>query len=327
MSQVSQAEFFKGIKEILSPEVSLVDELADLLGITNDGIYRRLRGETQLTYNEIQKICAHFNVPFNSGSGGPSVSFQYARLGNEEDSFYQYLSDLCSKLEAVKGIPGTTAVFAAESMPLFYHFLYPELTRFKVYFWSKAVMGITALKNVTYGDYTVPASITDAASRGLKLYNSIPCTEVWNDNTIEGTLKQIEFYWETGVFPTKTDALNVCSETIAMLDHIEEQAASGGKFMPGMAHLEDTFRLYTSDVALGCNCIYVKAGSFRQCFFAPHTFNSIITSNQEFCDDTEAWLTGLMGKSTLISGTAEKQRSLFFNRKRERISKLMEKIG
>ncbi len=328
MSFPSQVDFFKKIKDTLPAKISLVDELADLLGITNDGIYRRLRGETQLSFTEIQKICTHFKMSFTPDikEANRNVNFEYSRLGSDDSSFSDYLTGLCDKLSTIGSLQNSKAVFAAESLPLFYHFLYPELTRFKIYFWSKAVMNISTLRNTSYNDFKVDPAVTAIAMRSLELYCSIPCTEVWNDNTIDGTLKQIEYYWETGVFPSKEVAMQVCSETLDMLNHIEEQAAKNAKFIPGKRTYPDTFQLYTSDVGLGCNSIFVTADHFRLCFFAPHTFNSIITSNEEFCGDTENWLNGLIGKSTLVSGSAEKQRFQFFERKRERIQKLMEKI-
>src|SRR5262245_33709441 len=103
MSFSNQSEFFKLIKDTLPSRISLVDELADLLGVTNDGIYRRLRGETQLTFSELQKVCAHFKVSFTPDikEANRNVNFEYSRLGNDAHSFKDYLTGLNDKLSSI----------------------------------------------------------------------------------------------------------------------------------------------------------------------------------------------------------------------------------
>ena len=58
---------------------SLVYELSELLGISTDSVYRRLRSETLMDITEIQKICLHYNISFDSICGCEDsglVSFQ-----------------------------------------------------------------------------------------------------------------------------------------------------------------------------------------------------------------------------------------------------------
>src|SRR3954453_2730604 len=57
-----QQIFFQHIKSKLSPHLSLVDEVADLLDISNDSAYRRIRGEKQVTFEEIQKLSDRFKI-------------------------------------------------------------------------------------------------------------------------------------------------------------------------------------------------------------------------------------------------------------------------
>ena len=51
-----QVSFLNMVKEKTDPHVSFVDELADLLSISKDSAYRRLRGETLLSFEEISLI-------------------------------------------------------------------------------------------------------------------------------------------------------------------------------------------------------------------------------------------------------------------------------
>src|SRR5882672_2575034 len=61
-----QQVFFNHIKSILPHHLSMVDEVANLLDISNDSVYRRMRGEKPLTFEEVQKLCVHFNISLDS---------------------------------------------------------------------------------------------------------------------------------------------------------------------------------------------------------------------------------------------------------------------
>ena len=67
MSNMSiQAKFFQLVKERIDPHLSFVDELAELLELSNDSAYRRIRGETSLTFEELAKLSRHFGVSLDA---------------------------------------------------------------------------------------------------------------------------------------------------------------------------------------------------------------------------------------------------------------------
>jgi len=59
-----QKELFVLIKNSLPPHISLVDAIADLLDISYDSVYRRIRGEKPITLNELKVLCEHFHFSF-----------------------------------------------------------------------------------------------------------------------------------------------------------------------------------------------------------------------------------------------------------------------
>jgi hypothetical protein len=62
MDRDLQKDLFVLIKESLPSHISLVDSIGDLLDISYDSVYRRIRGEKQLTLNELKKICSHYQL-------------------------------------------------------------------------------------------------------------------------------------------------------------------------------------------------------------------------------------------------------------------------
>ncbi|HET6225931.1 MAG TPA: helix-turn-helix domain-containing protein [Bacteroidia bacterium] len=63
---LAQIAFIQLIKNSLPSNISLVDELSDLLKISSDSAYRRIRGESALSIEEITVLCKHFKLSFDS---------------------------------------------------------------------------------------------------------------------------------------------------------------------------------------------------------------------------------------------------------------------
>lgn len=152
-------------------------------------------------------------------------------------------------------------------------------------------------------------------------YVTIPSVEVWTEETVSSLLKQIQFYWEAGLFKNKEDALIVCEQVSAMLSNIEKQAAASSKKQ------ENNFTLYNSELMIGNNTILVTMNTIRASYLSYHSFNSMITTNVNFCNETHGWLKNLIRKSALLSGVSEKQRYQFFHKKQELVQKLKKHIG
>ena len=58
----AQQVFFAHIKGLLPPHISFVDEIAEILEISNDSAYRRIRGEKPIALEEIKKLCVKFKI-------------------------------------------------------------------------------------------------------------------------------------------------------------------------------------------------------------------------------------------------------------------------
>jgi len=56
-----QSLLFQQIKEKTHPHLSLVDEISELLEISYDSAYRRIRGEKALSMGELSKVSQHFD--------------------------------------------------------------------------------------------------------------------------------------------------------------------------------------------------------------------------------------------------------------------------
>ncbi len=320
-----QISFFNRIKDIIPATASLADELADVLEISIDSVYRRLRGETLLNVNEVYKLCTHYGISFDLFTHqAKNIAFNYNELKTPE-GFHTYLSSIYEDMKQIARAEKKQIIYAAIDVPIFHHFKYPELSAFKMFYWMKAVVDLPSLQGKKFSVTHVSPEYAKIGKEIYKVYQNIPSVEIWTDETINSLIKQIEFYWDAGYFETQEDALTVCRQAKEEIETLNKQAETGNKLMkPGN---EENFVLYHSRIEIGNNCILTKKGDIESVYLSVHTFNKIITGNPGFVNDSKQWLENLIKKSDLISGVSQINRYKFFKRASGKIEKLFDKIS
>ncbi len=327
----AQTILMQRLKQALPSNISLADELADLLQISNDSAYRRMRGETALSIEEIASICKYFKLSFDSfidNNDDAVVNFTYHRLSSHANSFRDYLNNIKTDLEKIAKFDEKQIIFAAEDIPVFHHFAYPELSAFKIFYWKKSILNVKKFEEQKFDFKLIDKELLSIAADIINTYTKIPSIEIWSDDTANSTIKQIEFYWDAGIFKNKEDVLLICDRVSMMMDRIKKQAELNIKMdKDGVpAKTGNNYSLYYSEVMIGNNSILIDMGGIKGVYISYNTFNSMVTTNASFCNETDLWLKNLIRKSNLISGVAEKQRYQYFKQIEDKLQKLKDKI-
>jgi hypothetical protein len=284
-----------------------------------------------LSIDEAVRICKHYKIPFSPVETDNSgiVSFGVRPLTNDSKSFENYLLDLRNDLKKINGFENAQIIYAAEDIPVFQNFFYDELTAFKFFYWNKEILNSPFTEGKKFDKNLIPAEWIKLSKEIIRLYTSVPSIEIWSGNTINGTLKQIEFFWDSGLFKNKEDALLICGQMELVVRHIEKQAQLNTKFIGEneISRHPDNFSLYCSDVTIGNNCILVSLDGMQSTYISYHTLNFMTNTSAGFNVQTDRWLKNLIKKATLISGTSEKYRYQFFRLKYDSIERLKTKIN
>jgi len=312
-----QMQLFDLLQSILPENISMVDALAELLGVSNDSVYRRLRAETAITIEEVAAICRQYNISFDYLAhlgDSHSVSFAYKPLKTVDD-YLRYLVSIRDDMVRIKQAKNKRIIYAAEDVPLFHNFRTPELTAFKVFYWLNAVVNVDGLKGNKYDPGLISDEILNVCNEIYNLYTCIPSIEIWSDVTPSSLLMQIDYFWQAGFFESNKEALKICDIACEEFKRIQTEAETGCKTSAdGTPGTEENFTLYQSDIEVGNNTILVSIENQKALYLTHNTLNKIVTYNQAFCEETEEWLNVIIKKSTPLSGVSEKQRHRFFKK-------------
>lgn len=320
--QGAQQLFFQHIKSLLPSHLSLVDEVADVLNISNDSAYRRIRGEKPIAMEEIKKLCIRFKISLDQllHLNSESVLFTGKLADRSNFNFELYLQDFLQQLQTINSFADKELYYWAKDVPIPYYYQFYELAAFKCFFWMKTVMEYPEYSKTKFKFEDFDESLWKTGEKILDTYNKIPSHEIWNVDNINTYMQQIEYYKDTNVFVSKNDIITLYECLEKMVDHVEEQAEAGYKFNRNTKQIQGaSVKIYVNEFIIGDNTVMAVINKIPFVYLNHSFINYASTKDVTFCKYTYEYFQKLMRKSTLVSSVSEKQRSVFFNPIREKI--------
>ena len=320
-----QVLFFQHIKNSLPPHLSLVDEVAEVLNISNDSAYRRIRGEKAIAFEELQVLCSKYKISLDQFLHLQSDAFIFSgKLRTDSKNVFEdYLADVLNNFMYFNSFKKRHIYLLLKDISPFIHFQVPELATFKFYLWMKSILHQDSLKGVKFSlDDPRYLPYVEASKKIINEYNKVPMTEIWNAESINSSLRQINFYREAGLFKKKEEVGILYDKIEELIDHIEKQAELGVKFTLGTKPNSSSaeYRMFVNELILGDNTHLTELDDARITFLNHSVLYFIGTKDERFNNAMFNNMENLMKKSTMISSVGEKERSTFFNQLRDKIN-------
>jgi hypothetical protein len=322
-----QQTFFNSLKHSLPPHLSMVDEIAGVLNIGNDSVYRRLRGETPINISELKLLCDHFHISLDQvlQIQNDAVVFRAPGINGELASFEEYLRGILSQLKYFNSFKQKQLLYFCKDMTFFHFYLFPEIASFKTFFWIKTIQNHPEFQQKSFSieEY----SFNECFAIGQEIiqeYNQIPSVELWNYESINSSISQIEYYRDAGIFANQSDLTIVVDSLLRTLDHLQLQTEKGFKFMPGASEVsfKAPLRLYVNEVVLGSNTILAELDNAKLSIITYSVLSYLLTGDPRFNENAFKSFNNLVSRSVLISGTGEKERNKFFRSLKEKVRHL-----
>jgi hypothetical protein len=142
-----------------------------------------------------------------------------------------------------------------------------------------------------------------------------------NVENILTTLRQIEYYKDTGIFASKDELELLYSKLYEMIDHMENTCTIGKRYMPGQKplHADAQVKVYVNDFVIGDNSNVVVLNEKKLCFINHNVMHFMLTQDETFSNYSYNFIQNIIQKSNLISEVGERERAMFFNMIRQRI--------
>lgn len=320
-----QQFLFQQIREKIPDNMSFVHEIAELLEISYDSPYRRIRGEKELSLEELVRHGKKYNNSLDALAGlDPNhVVFRKFSLHPGDFTIKDWLLQIRDDIRGIHAAKNPEIIYAAKDPPVFHYFHFPEIAAFKFFFWEKTIFNFPEYENKKFRLDDVDADVVTIGNDILRAAIKIPTTEIWNEDTFRILMRQIEYYWISGYFEKKEDIVNLVDKLEKWVLHIRKQAELGYKFLYGQPAegIPNSFLMYENEVVLNDNSIWVRIGDHMATYLTFDVISLLVTRDTAFCTNVEQHMRQLMRKSNLISVSGEKERNRFFNKLLQTIEK------
>ncbi len=320
-----QEVFIKILKSRVHKKLSFIDLVSSILQINYDAAYRRVNNKTSLTLNEAVTLAKHFNISLNTlYNVGEKNSILVGKTQeiNSASDLEDYFKKSYINFEPMLKKDGVHISYCANDLPIFYYLNSSKLAEFKIYAWLNLLDTKFSATKMPFDKFKPKESLLKVAKKFGDTYNQFNITEIWNDNILNKTVKQIYHYFEVGML-NLNDALEIATNLEQIIKKIELNARAGKR----LDNLKPTsFTLYHNEIMSLGNNVLIKTKDSKLAMSPYSLLSYYIISNAETCDAIEAYFKKQLESSNLLSSTEEKGRSLFFNKLYQIINRLKTRL-
>jgi hypothetical protein len=312
-----QQVFVDRLNAALPPGQSLAPVLSDLLEVSMDSAYRRINGKTAFSLAESLKVANEFRISLD-GLRDPSqqnahVSFQ--DLQPSLDSFEEYLDGLIQNLSQLKASPDTLLYYSCLDIPIFLNLSSPVTAAFKMYYWMHSILEVEELQSTVFEPGIIPDRFIEKGRQVFEIYSQINSIELWTTNTLSSTLRQIEYYSNSGYIRSAAVKAEIYDDLKHIIDRVNLMAERGTKILDRVPEESEknNYKLYESDIELTGNGALGVIGDYKVSFIGHLTFHTLNSDHPVLNEKTLLWYERLVRKANLISTVSAKNRFQFFS--------------
>jgi hypothetical protein len=322
-----QQSFFNTVKNTLPPHISMVDRVAEILELSYDSVYRRIRGEKPITISELKMLCDHFRISLDQvlQIDSDAVVFHAPGINEAEIEFEAHIKGILNQLRFFNSFEKREMLYLCKDIPFWLFYAYPEIGAFKTFCWMKTFLNHPEFHNERFSLDKYPFDNCNKIGQQIQAeYCRLPSVELWSIESLNSSLLQLKYYKEAELFEHSSDFYAVVDSLEKTIDHFQKQAEEGFKFMPGAGELahREPYRFYVNEVIIGNNTILVELDGSKYCFINYNILSYLMTKDKRFTQRNYQNFQNLISRSTMISGTGEKFRNKFFRELRSRVQAL-----
>lgn len=268
---------FEKIKQKLSDPRKIGYAVSNTLGISSSNAYKRIRGDSKLTADELFLLLTEFDIDIQEFEGITQLTSHLSAIRpsfiRDVSSLTQYLEETRGMLSAMTNI-GHTLYYSARDMPLFHYFFSDNLARFKHLIWLRST-NYSESRKLRMEDISL--GILWNSRELFDLYGRMTTLELWSERTISNMLVQINFVVENLILE-KEEARRIVEDLKQLIKHLHANCQE-----------DSAHQLYLMPYLNMANNAYIETHGIKTVFLSFADINYIRTSNASMCADMKVW--------------------------------------
>jgi hypothetical protein len=310
----NQEKLLRAIRHKLDKSASIIDEIATVLCISYDAAHRRVSRKSKFSIEETIALCRHYGLSMDALFAGSKkvIVEKTAEISTLAD-MEAYFKHSAENIAAFAQYPEAKMYYSAKDIPLFYTIGGTLLSKFKLYVWLNLLAG--SQNQDSFENFTVNQSLLQHSTRLKEIYEKVEVHEIWNDTTINSTLQQVYYFFQSGLV-SLPNALLLCEDLSTILHTAEERCCDGS----------GRFHLFYNELLILNNNVLLSAPQ-QQSLFVPYTMlGYFITHDADTCTNAQAFFKHQLRSSKSLNLSGTRDRKVFFNRAHQKIELYMQRM-
>lgn len=325
-----QQAFFEELELQFPKRGQMVNAISEVLNVGRDAVYRRLRGDTVLSANELMILSRKYGVSLDEGTSEKPKSKQltFAATNWEEKSELGYYEKLEAWSHEIKELPGVTLDYVTSELPPHYEMGKPTLFAFKVYTYAHTAWSHNKWKGQEFRPELLDPRAFSIAERINECLFSLPGREMWSVGILNVTLRQIEHAVEVGAVRNVQLIDKLFTEIEEIVLHMEAMMKSGKRFAPGKQYSDDSpqLQVYNNELMDNSNAILVSSRDFSVAYTTLINPNFLVSKDPVVIRQVERWIGNLTAGANVLHAQPGNYASKFFLRLRRSIAVSRQKV-
>ena len=302
------------IRKQITAADSMNDTIATVLDISYDAAHRRVSGKSKFSIDETILLCQHFKLSLDHvfKSEKKMVVEKTKEVDSEKD-LIQYFEDSATHLKEFLQTENPMIFYSAKDIPLFYTIGGSLLSKFKLYVWLNLLIGTENIP--PFENFTVSHQLQEHTSLMQSLFAKATVHEIWNDTTINSSIQQILYFFESGLL-TIQNAVELYQDVKNILLTIETKSSQNNA----------QYHLFQNDLLILNNNVLVS-NETKSKLFIPYTMlGYFITDDTETTKNASDYFNHQIKNSKSLNLSGTRDRKLFFNKAHQKIEYYLQRL-
>jgi transcriptional regulator with XRE-family HTH domain len=319
MQQPWLPKLFENLTDNMPPGSNVARTLSDILNVSPESAYRRLRGETSFDLRELLILRKEFGISIDGLIDSDEIiTIRMRSLFGDHYSMEAYLTDLLDEFSSLSRKEPHLHCLAAD-IPFFRLLMYESLASFKLFYWQKSILAKKELQSRSFVKDWISSTYSDTCKKIAKQYSHCPSVEIWNEQTINGTLKQIEYYSDCAFFTDEEALYAVYKDLVRLILDVSTDSRMGYKHSDIGRTTDSSYALWNCELVIDNNTVFIQNNREQILAIGFNSFNSFKCSHPAMIKEYQGWLNSMLSRSVLLSGQADKHRIHFIKQMLDRI--------
>ncbi len=312
-----QKELVKAIRERTPKGINVVDIVTDLIPMSKEAAYRRLRGCIPFTLDETVQICNKLGISLDhlvELEHENQYTFHVIPMNSSDplEEYYKMMTHTLHRIKRLQSAPKSFLLTAQNTLSHFFAFKYNLISKMKIFKWVYNTNPPGLIKRME--NIIIHPKVIQLQKEYMNTGQLIPSSVILDESIINNIIQDIIFFTNIEIISEK-EVAGLKEELHGMIDDMEH-AAVRGAFPSGVKA-----NIYISHTFFDATYLYAQNAESKFCSIH-YGLNHLVCENELICDNQRLWIESLIRYSTLISNSGEFIRMQFFKKLRNDLDSL-----